>query len=56
MKGLLATRAGESASLAEDPFAVSAAEHLGEPAAAALLFDVGQCLRFTENPLQALIG
>lgn len=56
VEGLLATRAGELASLSGNPFAVSAVEHLGEPAAASLLFGVGQCLRFTENPLLDLIG
>jgi|GEM_PF-945455 len=56
VKALLATHAGKLASLSGNPFAVSAVEHLGEPAAASLLFGVGQCLRFTANPLLDLIG
>jgi hypothetical protein len=56
VKALLAAHAGELTSLSGNPFAVSAVEHLGEPAAATLLFGAGQCLRFTANPLLDLLG
>jgi len=52
---LLAVRAGEFAALAEDPFTVAAVEHLDNPTSAILMRGLGECLRFTPNPILDLI-
>ncbi len=52
----LAARAGELTSLAEDPFTCAAVEHLKNPASAIVLRGLGECLRFTPNPILDLIG
>jgi len=53
---LLALRAGEFAALTEDPFTVAAVEHLNNPASAILMRGLGECLRFTPDPVLDLIG
>lgn len=52
---LLAARAGEITSLSEDLYARSAVQHLGDPFAAILLIGIGECFRFTPNPILDLI-
>ena len=52
----LAVRAGKLRSLAEDPFTCGAVEHLKNPASAIVLRGLGECLRFTPNPLLDFIG
>lgn len=52
----LAVRAGEIASMAKDPFTCAAVEHLNNPASAIVLRGVGECLRFTPNPILDFIG
>jgi len=52
----LVARAGEVATLAEDPFACAAVEHLNTPAAPMVLRGLGECLRFTPNLILDLIG
>lgn len=56
VEALLATLAGELPSLDEDPFATAAVSHLDDPAAAAILLGLGECLGFTPNPILDLIG
>lgn len=53
---LLATRAGELPSFAEDTSVATAVGHLAEPFAAYLLLGESTCLRFSPNPLLDLIG
>lgn len=53
---LLTTRAGELVALAEDTFVHGAVEHLGDPFSAVVLRGIGECLRFTPNPVLDLIG
>ena len=53
---ILALRAGEFAALAEDPFTTTAVEHLDRPASAIIMCGLGECLRFTPNPILDLIG
>ncbi len=53
---LLAVRTGEFAALAEDPFTTTAAKHLDNPASAIIMRGLGECLRFTSNPILDLIG
>jgi len=52
----LAVRAGESTSIAEDPFTSAAVEHLKNPASAIVLRGLGECLRFTPNLILDFIG
>jgi len=52
----LAASAGEVATLAEDPFTCAAVEHLNNLASAIVLRGLGECLRFTPNPILDLIG
>lgn len=52
----LAASAGEVATLAEDPFTCAAVEHLNTPDSAIVLRGLGECLRFTPNPILDLIG
>jgi len=52
----LVASAREVASLAEDPFTCAAVEHLNNPASAIVLRGLGECLRFTPNPILDLIG
>jgi hypothetical protein len=52
----LATRAGEAAALDEESFAVGAVGHLGAPAAAVILRGLGECVRFSPNPILDLLG
>ena len=52
----LATRMGDLASLAEDPFTCAAVEHLNTPTSAIVLRGLGECLRFTPNPILDFIG
>jgi len=52
----LVASAGEVATLAEDPFTCAAVEHLNNPASAIVLRGLGECLRFTPNPILDLIG
>jgi len=51
-------RASEGAfpTLAEDPFTCAVVEHLNNPASAIVLRGLGECLRFTPNPILDLIG
>ncbi len=52
----LATWADSIAGLDEDPFAVAAVEHLGAVDSAILLRGLGECIRFTPNPILDLVG
>jgi len=52
----LATAAGELPSLAEDIFAMAALGHFTDPYSAILVFGLGECIRFTSNPLIDLLG
>jgi len=53
---LLATRAGKIPSLAADAFATSVMHHLGCSCSAVVLLGLGECIRFTPNPLLDLMG
>lgn len=53
---VLAVRAGEMTPLAEDPFTCAAVEHLKNPTSAIVLRGLGECLRFTPNPILDLVG
>jgi len=52
----LSARSGEIAALDEDPFGMSALQHLGSSDSCILLRGLGECLRFTPNPILDLIG
>ncbi|MFC2100182.1 hypothetical protein ACFLSF_05070 [Candidatus Bipolaricaulota bacterium] len=52
----LSARSGEIAALDEDPFTTSALDHLGSSDSCILLRGLGECLRFTPNPILDLIG
>ena len=52
----LAASAGEAATLAKDPFTCAAVEHLNVPTSAIVLRGLGECIRFTPNPILDLIG
>ena len=52
----LAASGGEAATLAKDPFTCAAVEHLNTPASAIVLRGLGECIRFTPNPILDLIG
>ena len=52
----LAAWAGDIESLDEDPFEAAAVEHLGAVDSAIALGGLGECIRFTPNPLLDLIG
>lgn len=52
----LVARAREAATLAEDPFTCAAVENLNNPASAIVLRGLGECIRFTPNPILDLIG
>jgi len=53
---LLATRAGDLPSFAQDASASAAVSHLADPYAAYLLLGRSTCLRFSPNPLLDLLG
>jgi hypothetical protein len=52
----LSARAGEIAALDEDRFETSALEHLGSCDSGIILRGLGECFRFTPNPILDLIG
>jgi len=53
---VLAVKAGESPALEADPFATAVVEHLDHPASAIIMLGLGECLRFTPNPLREFIA
>lgn len=56
VQAVLATRAGDIESLANDVFATGVLEHLDNPCSAVVLLGLGECIRFTPNPLLDLMG
>jgi len=57
IEAALDVRSGASPSLGEEPFVSDAVRHLGEaPLSATLLVGLGECLRFTTNPLLEVLG